>query len=251
MIICVLLLTQVLAVSATVSDAKTDWQDAKAVSKEKQQAHRDAKVDFAANKSDENKQAVIDTGKDSLHAALNEVEAWLTWKNLEAQENTEVPAEIKESIETDVQSNLATIDELRTEVDAVENQLGLGIVFLKMIGKYFELIADVARNTGSMWIFVANEKADTIEQYENKLRTAAEGMDNNDAIIERLDDAKDELESARVNIDQAEGAYAEVKIPGKPLVKFSEGNNNLKAARMNLISATQSLNQAFALIARG
>jgi hypothetical protein len=44
-----------IAVSAlTESDAKQDWRDAKQVSCDTQQIHRDAKIEFAEDKSDEN-----------------------------------------------------------------------------------------------------------------------------------------------------------------------------------------------------
>jgi hypothetical protein len=46
---------QSIAVSAlTESDAKQDWRDAKQVSYDTQQIHRDAKIEFAEDKSDEN-----------------------------------------------------------------------------------------------------------------------------------------------------------------------------------------------------
>ena len=58
---------------------------------------------------------------------------------------------------------------------------------------------------------------------------------------------RDQIES---RLDEAEDAYAEVVLPGTPLIKFSEGNNNLRAARMNLIAAHKNLNQAYMLIAK-
>lgn len=46
---------QSIAVSAlTESDAKQDWRDAKQVSCDTQQIHRDAKMEFAEDKSDKN-----------------------------------------------------------------------------------------------------------------------------------------------------------------------------------------------------
>jgi len=58
---------QNIAVSAlTESDAKQDWRDAKHVSQDTQQIHRDAKIEFAEDKSDKNRQAVVDTGKEAL-----------------------------------------------------------------------------------------------------------------------------------------------------------------------------------------
>jgi hypothetical protein len=246
MLFAMLLLLQVFAVSAlTAGEAKQEWLDAKQESRDKQETHRDAKIDFAANKSEENRQAVVDTGKDVLHAALDEAEAWLKWKELEAQENPEVPSSIKESIADDVEDNLAKIDGLRADVDNVKNQLELGLTWLKMVGKYFELLADVARNTGLMWTNIAEDKADTVEEFEAKLRDAVEGMDNNELILGKLDMAKTELETARRNIENAEDTYKQVVLPGTPLLKFAEGNNYLRAARANLLAAHKYLNQAY------
>lgn len=252
LLVLIMLLLQPIAVSAlSASDAKQAWYDAKQASLEAQEAHRDAKIEWAANKTDENNQRVIDTGKDALNAALDEVEAWLIWKDLEVEENPEIPDDLKESIQSDVDTNLGKIDELRTEVDAVENRFELGVVFLKMIGSYFELVSDVARNSGFVWVHTANQHADTLEEYEASLREAAEGMEDNELIIEKLDMARAEIEDARVNIDNAEEEYEQVRIPGKPLIKFSNGNNYLRIARGNMLSAHGYLNEAYGLMVRG
>ena len=155
---------------------------------------------------------------------------------------------MKQTIEEDVNVNLAKIDVLREKVDAIETRLDLGVVFLEMVGKYFELLSDVAGDKGKIWVHIANTRADTIEEYEAELREVAEGMDDNDDIIEKLDLAVSELESARENINNAEAVYEEVVYPGQPLIKFSEGNNYLRAARANLLSAHRYLNDAFNLM---
>lgn len=239
-----LLLVQMFSVSAlTSSEAKQEWLDAKEYSLDVQEEHRDAKLDYAVNKTDENQQLVIDTGKIVLHAALDEAEAWLVWKNLEAEEDSRVPDEIKESIQEAVDTNIAKIDALRDDVDGIETQLELGLVFLKMIGEYFELLADVARNTGYMWVHIGNTLLDTTEEYEAKLRDAA---GDNEDVLELLDQAASELETARENVEDANGAYGEVVLPGTPLLKFSEGNTYLRAAKLNLVAAQGYLAQAYA-----
>ena len=95
-----LLVLPIFAVALDADDAKADWREVKTISQDKQAEHQDAKLDYAADPTEENNQLVIDTGKEVLDAALNEVEAWLIWKNLEAEENPDVPAEIKENINT-------------------------------------------------------------------------------------------------------------------------------------------------------
>lgn len=251
-IFAALLLLQIFSVCAlTGSEARQEWLDAKQLSKEKQEVHLNAKLDFAANKSEEKRQRIVDTGKDVLNAALDEAEAWLVWKRIEAEENSEVPEDIKQTINSDVEANLAKISALRTDVTGVDNQLELGIVFLKMVGKYFELLSDVARNSGAMWVHIGNTQADKIENYEAKLREAAENIDNNDNILKLLDNAHAELEIARRNIDNAKLTYEQVRLPGTPLIKFAEGNNYLRAARSNLLAASLYLNQAFTAISAG
>ncbi|MDW7732284.1 MAG: hypothetical protein SCH66_07630 [Methanolobus sp.] len=251
LMLALLLMQPLAAAASTASEAKQDWYDAKERSVEAQEAHRDTKVTWAANKTDENNQAVIDTGKDALNAALDEAEAWLVWKDLEATENPEIPNELKATIHEDVEMNLQKIDELRADVGGIDTRLDLGLVYLKMVGKYMELLTDVARNSGNMWTHIADTKADTIEEYEATLREAAEDMDNNEAIIGKLDLARTELETARENIDNAEAEYDQVVLPGTPLVKFSNGNNYLRITRGNLISAHGYLNQAYTLMATG
>ncbi|MBU0457491.1 MAG: hypothetical protein ABH824_06805 [Nanoarchaeota archaeon] len=245
-LVILLVLMQVAAVSAlTASEAKEDWRDAKELSKETQEKNQDAKIKYAGNKTVENNQEVIDTGKEVLHAALNEAEAWLIWKDLEADENQDVPDDLKDSIKEDVDANLAKIDSLRTEVDGIQTRFDLGVVFLKMIGNYFELLSDVARNSGNVWVYIADTHADKIESYELKLRDAANHKED---VLAKLDSAHLELETARKNIDNAELTYKEVKLPGTPLVKFAEGNNYLRAARANMIAANQNLNQAYRML---
>jgi hypothetical protein len=161
------------------------------------------------------------------------------------EENPEIPQNLKDSIQTDVNTNIQKINALRMEVDEVETQFELALVFLKMVGKYLELLTDVARNTGLVWIHMADTYSDRIEDYETQLREAAVAFEDNMDIIEKLDLASTELETARTNIDNAEDSYLQVVIPGNPLVKFSNGNNYMRLAKNNLLSALSYLNQAY------
>jgi len=246
--VLLLLVQSVVVTALTASEAKQEWFAARDISKEVQEEYRAAKLTYAADQSDDNNQAVIDSGKELLNAALDEVEAWLNWKELEVKENPEVPENLKDEIEDDVQANLAKIDTLRNDVDNVQTRFELGVVFLKMIGKYTELLSDVARNSGKVWVYLAETHSEKIETYEAQLRESANG---NDVVIEKLDLALSELESAKNNIENSERAYNLVKIPGTPLIKFSEGNNYLKIARTNMLSAHGYLNQAYSLILQG
>ncbi|MDT8357278.1 MAG: hypothetical protein RQ758_02100 [Methanomicrobiaceae archaeon] len=93
LLLCILLLAQPLTANAITSrEAKQAWYEAKETSSDAQAAHRQTKVAYAADKTPENEQRVIDTGKDALHAALDEAEAWLVWKDLEVEENPEAYA---------------------------------------------------------------------------------------------------------------------------------------------------------------
>jgi hypothetical protein len=249
LVIVLMLLLQPLAVFAlTSTEAKQDWREAKQESRQAQEAHRTAKIQWASNKTQENNQQVIDTGKEALHAALNEAEAWLIWRQLEIIENQEVPDELEQTILYDINVNLAKIDELRQEVDKADNRVELALVFFKMIGKYLELVVDVARNTGLVWVHIANTYAETIEDYEAQLREAAEQINNSDEIIEKLDQAHDELISAYDNIEDAETEYIQVTIPGNPLLSFANGNQHLRIAKNNLVAAHMNLKHAYRLL---
>lgn len=245
LLVVLLLCQSVLAIS--VSDARQEWVDAKETTKEKREVHQEAKLKFAGDKTDENRQTVVDTGKEVLHAGLDEAEAWLKWKEAEIAENTRVPDELLDQMNTDIETNLAKIEDLRNDVDNVKTQLELGVTWLKMVGKHAELLADVARDSGKVWVYIGNVHADKIEEFEGKLREAA-GDDQE--VLAKLDSAKAELESARENIEKAASTYEEVKIPGKPLIKFGEANRNLRAARANLIGAHRFLNQAYRELVR-
>lgn len=246
-----LLMMQCTVVTAlTESEAKQVWRDAKHISHEKKQIHLDAKIKFAGDNSEENRQEVVDTGKDVLYAALDEAEAWLVWKDLEARSNPDLADELKDTIHEDVEANLAKIDELRTDVDGIENRLQLGLVYLKMVGKYVELLTDVARDSGQILVYRVNTQIDTAEDIESKLRTEAGNMDGNDDIIEKLDAAKADLGEARSNLNKAETSYNQVVLPGTPLIKFKEANNYLRTVKTNLISAQSNLHQAYILMLR-
>jgi hypothetical protein len=247
-IICLMFFQPISVYALTASEAKQNWYDAKEVSREAQQAHRDAKIDYAVNKTAENNQKVIDTGKVTLHAALDEVEAWLIYVEAELEENPEVPESLLETIKGDIDTNLAKIDGLRAEVNDAETRLQLGIVFLRMIGKYLELVTDVARNTGLVWVHMANTYADVIEDYEQQLRTAAESIQDNEEVINKLDEVKSVLEEAKHNIEDAENEYLQVVLPGSPLACFSNGNQYLRIARNKMIEAHSSLRDAYRLL---
>lgn len=253
-LISLLLLAATLPLAAaalTANDARQDWYEAREVSREAQEEHRAAKVAWAADKTPEKNQQVVDTGKAALHAALDEAEAWLIWKNREAEENPELPDELVQTIGEDVGTNLAKIDALRDEVSDIENRFELGVVTLKMIGKYIELLTDVGRDTGFIWVHVMSVHAETAETYEEELRRAAEGMPENTDIIAKLDLARAEIGHAEENIDAAEGEYNQVRLPGTPLVRFSNGNNYLQIARGDLLVAQKYLNEAYVLMASG
>jgi len=241
-ILAIILFTQIIAVSAlSTGDAKNEWLNLKQISKEKRELYRDAKTDFAAYNSEVNKQDIINTGKETLHAALNEAEAWLIWKELVAKENSQIPANLKSAIESDVETNLGKINGLRSEVDSITDRLDLGIVFLKMIGKYSELITDVARNNGLVLVYRANLRIESLESFEGKLRAVAKDTDSN----EELDLALLSIQEAKSNIEKSKNAYNKVIIGGTPLIKHAEANSYLGVARVNMLEAHSHLTVAY------
>jgi len=224
-----------LVLAGTVlADAKADWMDARQASQEAQSSYHAARADYAKDSSAENEQAHIDAGKYALNAALAEAEAWLIWRKVDVEDNEEIPSQLQESILDDVDINLDKIQALRAEVDSVDTRFDMGIVFLRMVGKYFELVTDVARNSGLVWSHIATTYADRLEGY-------IDVMDDSAA----LDSARTELQNARDNIQRAEEAYGEVRLPGTPLIKFAEGNRYLRAAKANMLASHKYLNQAY------
>lgn len=246
--LCLILFILPFVFASEVSDARQNWVDIKAENKKLVQAHQQAKQKWHGNKSDEYNQNIVNTGKDVLNGALDEAEAWLMWKKVEAQNNNFVSNELKNRVQDDVDTNLAKIDELRTEVNGVETQLQLGITWLRMIGKYLELLTDVSRNSGLAWVEVANAHADRLDNYEGKLRAAAESMDNNAEILNKLDLVRDEIDSAKNNIDNANLVYEQVVVGGTPLIKFNEGNQYMRTARLSMMNANVNLRQAFNMV---
>lgn len=236
-----------IANALTAGEAKQDWLSAMQTRISADSAYKQAQLDYAGSKTPENDQKVIDTAKTVLNTVLDEAEAWLVWKNQEAKAS-DVPAELKTNIAADVQRNLDKITTLRGDVARIKTRLDVAGVFLKMVGSYVELLTDVSRNTGAIWVNLGNKITDKTADFEIKLRTTANGMVNNAEIIAKLDIAKSEIDLARTQINAAETAYKLVVLPGTPLVKFSEGNSYLRQARVNLFAAAEQLQSAFNLI---
>jgi hypothetical protein len=242
------LLFQVGSVSALTSgEAKQTWLSAMQTRITADATYKQAQLDYAANKTPENDKKVIDTAKEVLGAALDEAAAWLKWKNEEAKES-DAPSELKVNIGKDVEKNLAKIDGLKNEVVAIKTRGEVVVVFLKMVGSYVELLTDVARNTGAVWVYMGNQIADKTADFEIKLRTTANGLVDNTAILAKLDIAKSEIDLARTQINAANTSYKLVVLPGTPLIKFAEGNSYLRQAKVNLSAATGQLQEAFNLI---
>ncbi|MFH2136284.1 MAG: hypothetical protein ABII19_01445 [Patescibacteria group bacterium] len=236
-----------LASALTSGEAKQAWLSAMQARISADAAYKQAQLDYAANKTPENDQKVIDNAKTVLGSALNEVEAWLNWKNQEAKDS-DAPAELKVKIGNDVEKNLVKIITLRGDVAKIKTRVDVAGVFLKMVGAYVELLTDVARNTGAAWVYTGNQIADKTADYEIKLRTTANGLVDNTEILAKLDIAKSQIDLARTQINAAETSYKLVILPGTPLVKFAEGNSYLRQVRVNLLAAAGQLQESFNLI---
>lgn len=230
------------------SDAKESWITAQKARIEADASYRQAVLDYNKDKTPENDQTVIDSAKILMNAGLDEAEAWLKWKQLEAREDSRVPEDIKTDIDKDVEANLAKIAIYRTEVSGVSNRAQAFGVFLKLVGGYAGLLADVARNTGAMWVHIGNQLATAAENYEAKLRAAVADRDDDSDLLIKLDVAKSEIGTARSKINTAKSAYEKVVIPGTPLVKFAEGNGYLRQAQTNLVNAQAQLEHVFKLL---
>jgi len=243
-----MLLGPVMAVGAIESGSKSAWLGAKEASKTAKTVYNQTQLNYATDKTPENQQKIVNTGKIYLQAALDEVEAWLLWKNTEAQNDPRATDAIKNSIASDVEKNLSKINNFRQEVSEVTTQVELGVETLKLIGGYLELLTDVARNVGALWVQIGNTLLNQASDSEAKLREAAIKLNDNADIIAKLDQAKQELSTAQTNVNSAEATYKQVKNPGQPLIKFGEGNNYLRSAKANLLNAQQQMFQAFSLI---
>lgn len=236
------------ALAATSSDLRQAWLEAQQARYTADAAYRQAQIDYQADKTPENDQKVIEALKDLMNAALDEVEAWLRWKDAEAQSDPRVPDDLKSAISEDVAANLLKISGYRDDVAGVDNRLEAIAVFLKLVGGYAELVTDVARNIGAVWVSVGNSWISTTESYEAKLRSTAEEISDNTEIIAALDAAQIAIVAARANVAAASDSYSQVRLPGMPLVKFAQGNASLRLARAKLLEAQAQLVRALTLI---
>ena len=248
-----LLILQIITISAISSgQAKQNWVNSKQTTLNAQESYRNAHARYVGSPNEQNLQLKLSATKNTLNSVLDEVEAWLIWKEEEANENIDnVPEELINQIKTDIQINKAKIESLRVEVNAISSEPEANLVLLKMVLKYTELLTDVARNTGKLVVFRANEIIETTEKYEQSLRSEAQNFQNNVEkffFISKLNLAKASIAEAKQNVNKAEQSYELVIIGAKPLVKFHEGNQYLRTARANMISANQELKNALELM---
>ncbi|MFH1789960.1 MAG: hypothetical protein ABH832_02740 [bacterium] len=236
------------AMAATEGEVKKEWFDARANRVSADSSYRQARVVYAMDRSVENDRKVVDAAKKTLLAVLDEAEAWLKWKNIEAKNNPEVPDSLKASIEQDVNSNLSKIMDLRKDVNNIKNRIDVGVVFINMIGSYTQLLTDVARNTGLVWVHLGQKRIDTSKNYEAKLRSAALKLSDNDEIIKKLDTAVEDIFLAQEKVNSSKKSYEAVNLPGMPFIKFAEGNNYLRGAKIDLINAQARMVESFNLI---
>lgn len=233
------------ALALTGGEAKIEWVNAQGARLQAETEYRSATLEYQKNKTPENDQKVIAAAKAAMIAALDEAEAWIGWKRVEAAADSRVPAELKAAIERDAATNLAKVATLREEVNGVTTRLQVVAVFIKIIGSYNELVTDVARNTGAMWATIGERLETAGETYEAKLREVALARPANSELIAKLDAARLELAAAKSKIALAKSAYALVKLPGTPLLKFAEGNRYLGEARANLTNVQARLWEVF------
>jgi hypothetical protein len=233
------------------SGSREDWIAAEQARLAADAEYRQALLSYQTDKTPENEEALIEAAKKAMDSALDAADAWLVWKESEAESDSRVPESIKTNISNDVAKNRAKIETLRSDVSNVQTQLQAGLVFLKLVGSYVELLADVARNTGSMWVHIGEQWVTKTEGYEADLREAAEKLSDNSAIIAKLDVAKGELATAKSKVALAKTAYEKVRLPGTPFVKFAEGNAYLRQAQTNLLNAQAQLVGVFTLIGQG
>ena len=236
------------ALAQSTTDLRQTWLQAQSSRLAADAEYRQAQLDYQTDKTPENDQKVIDTAKALMIAVLDEAEAWLRWKDAEAQSDPRVPDDLKGAISADVEANLLKISDYRDDVAGVENRLQAIAVFLKLVGGYAGLLTDVTRNTGAVWVAIGNSWISTTESYEAKLRDTAEGIADNDEIIAALDAAQIAIVGARANVAAAEDAYNQVRLPGTPFIKFAEGNASLRLARIKLLEAQKQLVRALTLI---
>ena len=236
------------ALAAGVADTRQEWLQAQQTRIAADATYKQAQIDYRASKTPENDKEVVDTAKALMNAALDEAAAWLRWKDAEAQGDPRVPAEIRNAISADVAANLQKIVGYRADVAAIQAQIQIPGVFLKLVGGYTGLLTDVARNSGALWAAIGTSWVETASTYATKLRTAAADVSDNAEILAALDAADAAIAKARTNVAAAKDAYALVRLPGTPFIKFAQGNASLRLAQTQLLEAQAQLVRAFTLI---
>ena len=229
---------------ADLESARLKWLEAKETHLGLQQEWRQAQLLVAANNTQENIENVIEKAKAALNAGLDEAIAFFEFHK-EKLTSADVSDELKATIESDLNKNIDVAEGLKDDVNAITTRAEVGVVSLKIIDAYLNLLVDVMRDTGLVFVEKANLRVEKLEEFRDTLQEKVDiapedKKEDLDKLMESLNVHIDEAKSA---IDSAEEAYNSITKKEGSRIAFEKGNTLIRQSRSHMVLAFQDIRQ--------
>jgi len=229
-------------VFASVEDARLKWLDAKEKSLELRQEWQEAQRLVAANNTPENTANVIEKAKASLNSGLDEAVAFFEFHK-EKLTNEDISSDLKSTIESDINKNIDIANGLKNDVDAIKTRAEVGIVSLNIIDAYLNLLVDIMRDSGLVYVEKANLRVGKLEEWRDKLneKIALAPEDKKAELNRLMDDLNKNLDYAKQEINDAETKYRSITKKEGSGIAFAEGNTLIMKSRSHMVLAFEDM----------
>lgn len=220
-------------------DLKQEWIDAKAVHKEARDVWKEAQVLVNSVNTPENVRNVIDKAKISLNAGLDEAIAYFEFQK-DKLLDSDISDDLKVVIQADIDNNLGIANDLKNDVAGITTRLQIGIVTLKIVDKYLDLLVDIMRDTGLVFVEKGNNRHDKLDNFRDRIESNIPADSKSD-YQELLDKIENNMNEAKSNINSAEAKYKSITQKQGSGVAFREGNNLMRQSNQNMKLAFENL----------
>lgn len=224
---------------ADLNYAKQKWIDDVVYHEKTKIEWQAAQKLVAESNTPENVQNVIDKAKISLNAGLDAAIAFFEFQK-EKLTGVDISENLKDIIRNDLDENIGVAESLKTDVGNIKTRLEVGLVTLKIVDKYLDLLVDVMRDSGLVFVEKADNRYDKLNNFRDKVESKIpEGKE--DDYKDLLDKVESNMNEAKSNIDGAEAKYKSIIQKQGSRIAFQEGNNLIRQSNQNMKLAFENL----------
>lgn len=238
-------------VLASIADARQTWLEARETHIELQQEWREAQQLVARENTPENVENVVNKAKVSLNSGLDEAIAFFELQK-EKLTTADVSDDLKQTIESDLNKNIDAAEALKDDVNSIQTRVEVGITSLKILDAYLNLLVDVMRDSGFVYVEKARLRVEKLEQFRDMLQEKVNlAPESKKQELEGLmDDLNKNIQDAKDNIDEAEDNYKSITQKEGSRLKFQQGNTNIMQSRNEMLMAFQNIQQIVQVLRR-